>query len=224
LALTADRGTFQIERANLRAGATELTATGRFSFEGGSDLAVNLNSTDAAELQTIALSTGLLSRVEEKIKSRRARSATLRFNGNVTGDLDAPIFNGRFELQSLTARGRDLGAVSADIASNATETRIDNGRLAEPDGGGVAFKAVIPRAGENNIEFDATLENATPGASSPRSRRGREGRVGRAASNLAGMGPASGKISVTGYPGAMQRAAQTCASRGAHRHDNLTTR
>jgi autotransporter translocation and assembly factor TamB len=156
LALTADKGTFNIERANLRAGATELTATGRFSFQGGSDLAVNLNSTDAAELQSIALSTGLLSEYEEKIKSV-GLAGNLRFNGNVTGDLDAPIVNGRFELQSLTVRGRDLGAVSADIASNATETRIDNGRLNEPDGGGVAFKAVLPRVGENNIEFDATL-------------------------------------------------------------------
>ena len=32
-----------------------------------------------------------------------------------------------------------------------------------PDGGGVAFKALIPRTGENNIEFDATLENDNAG-------------------------------------------------------------
>ncbi len=80
LALTAERGTFNIERANLRAGATELTATGRFSFEGGSDLNVNLNSSDAAELQTVALSTGLLSEFEEKIKAV-GLAGNLRFNG-----------------------------------------------------------------------------------------------------------------------------------------------
>ena len=206
LALTADRGTFNIERANLRAGATELNATGRFSFEGGSDLAVTLNSTDAAELQTIALSTGLLSEYEEKIKAV-GLAGNLRFNGNVTGDLDAPIVNGRFELQSLTLRGRDLGAISADVASNATETRIDNGRLNEPDGGGVAFKAVLPRVGENNISFDATLENVNAGNLLGALGLGEQGSTSAVVGNLSGMGPASGKISVTGYPGAMQGSA-----------------
>lgn len=206
LALTANNGLFQIERANLRAGATELTATGRFSFQGGSDLAVNLNSTDAAELQSIALSTGLLSEYEEKIKAV-GLAGNLRFNGNVTGDLDAPIVNGRFELQSLTMRGRDLGAVSADIASNATETRIDNGRLNEPDGGGVAFKAVLPRVGENNIEFDATFENVNAGNLLGALGLGEQGSKDSYVSNLSGMGPASGKLSVKGYPGAMQGSA-----------------
>jgi translocation and assembly module TamB len=206
LALTADRGTFNIERANLHAGATELTATGRFSFQGGSDLAVNLNSTDAAELQRIALATGLLSEYEEKIKAV-GLAGNLRFNGNVTGDLDAPIVNGRFELQSLNLRGRDLGAVSADVASNAVETRIDNGKLAEPDGGGVAFKAVIPRVGENNIEFDATLENVNAGNLLGALGLGEQGSTGSLVGNLSGMGPASGKINVTGYPGAMQGSA-----------------
>ncbi|MFL6337207.1 MAG: translocation/assembly module TamB domain-containing protein [Pyrinomonadaceae bacterium] len=202
LALTADRGLFQIERANLRAGATELTATGRFSFQGGSDLAVNLNSTDAAELQSIALSTGLLSDYEEKIKAV-GLAGNLSFKGNVTGDLDAPIVNGRFELQSLNLRGRDLGAVSADVASNATETRIDNGRLAEPDGGGVTFSAVLPRTGENNIAFDATLENVNAG-NLLGALGDEKSSTGAMLGNLSGMGPASGKVSVTGYPGAMQ--------------------
>lgn len=213
LALTADRGTFNIERANLRAGATELTATGRFSFEGGSDLAVNLNSSDAAELQTVALSTGLLSEFEEKIKSV-GLAGNLSFKGSVTGDLDAPMVNGRFELQSLTVRGRDLGAVSADIASNATETRIDNGRLNEPDGGGVAFKALIPRAGENNIEFDATLENVNAGNLVAALGSDGRGGAGALANNFAGMGPASGTVSVKGYPGAMSGSADLRVASG----------
>ncbi|HEX8150266.1 MAG TPA: translocation/assembly module TamB domain-containing protein [Pyrinomonadaceae bacterium] len=203
LALTAREGTFDIERANLRAGATELTAAGRFSFRGGSDLAVSLNSTDAAELQNVALSTGLLSEFEEKIKAVGI-AGNLSFKGNVTGDLDAPIVNGRFELQSLNLRGRDLGAVSADIASNAAETRIDNGRLDEPDGGGVAFKALIPRTGENNVEFEATLENVNAGNLVAALAADEKGGL---AANLSGMGPASGKIGVTGYPGAMKGSA-----------------
>ncbi|HEX7956266.1 MAG TPA: hypothetical protein VF508_04940, partial [Pyrinomonadaceae bacterium] len=210
LALTADRGLFNIERANLRAGATELTATGRFSFQGGSDLAVNVNSTDAAELQTVVLAAGLLpAAVESQVNDTALMLAgRMRFDGTVKGDLDSPVVNGRFELQSLTMRGRDLGALSADIASTPAETRVENGRLAEPDGGGVTFAAVIPRAGENNVSFDATLEGVNAGnllaALGGGGGQAAEGATttGAVVSQLSGMGPASGKVSVSGYPGA----------------------
>ncbi|HYE12816.1 MAG TPA: hypothetical protein VD968_00045, partial [Pyrinomonadaceae bacterium] len=95
LALTADRGLFQIERANLRTGATELNARGRFSFEGGSDLAVNLNSADAAELQSVVMATGLLPDLEERVKEFGVQLAgNLSFNGTLSGDLDDPLVNG----------------------------------------------------------------------------------------------------------------------------------
>ncbi|HYH86219.1 MAG TPA: translocation/assembly module TamB domain-containing protein [Pyrinomonadaceae bacterium] len=223
LALTADRGLFEIERANLRAGATELTATGRFSFEGGSDLAVNLNSTDAAELQSVAFSTGLLSSIEERIKPFSIHLAgNLRFNGTVKGDLDNPLVNGRFELASMTMRGRDLGALSADIASDAEATRITGGRLVETDGGGATFAAVIPRAGENNISFDATLEGANAG-----NLAAALGLGGKSAEQLAGLGAASGKVSVAGFPGAMSGSAdlRVAAGRiGTQPYDEITAR
>lgn len=224
LALTADRGLFQIERANLRAGATELTATGRFSFAGGSDLAVNLNSTDAAELQTIAFSTGLLSPIEEQAKTFGVQLAgNLRFNGTVTGDFDNPLVNGRFELASLTMRGRDLGALSADIASDAEATRINNGKLVEPDGGGATFAATVPRVGENNIAFEATLEGANAG-----NIVAALGVGGKSANEqFAGLGAASGKVSVTGFPGAMSGSAdlRVAAGRiGTQPYDEITAR
>jgi hypothetical protein len=40
----AERGLFRLDRANLRTGASELTATGDFSFRGESNLNVNLAS------------------------------------------------------------------------------------------------------------------------------------------------------------------------------------
>ncbi|HVF45825.1 MAG TPA: hypothetical protein VM936_22545 [Pyrinomonadaceae bacterium] len=224
LALTADRGLFQIERANLRAGATEISARGRFSFSGGTDLALDINSTDAAEFQNVVLSTGLLPRVEEKVQALEASlGGTLRFQGTMTGDLDSPIFNGHFDLGSLSARGRDLGSLSADINSTANETRVDNGRLTEPDGGGATFTAVIPRSGEN-VSFDATLDNANAGnlvaALSP-------GGKFFNADNLAGLGPASGKISVTGFPDAMSGTAdlRVAAGRiGTQPYDGMVAR
>ena len=224
LALTADRGLFNVERADLRAGATELTATGRFSFQGGSDLVVNLNSTDASEFQSVLFSTGLVPSVEEKAKDFGIQLAgALHFNGTMTGDLGSPIVNGHFDLASLTARGRDLGALSADIASNATETRVNNGKLTQP-GGGATFTAVIPRQGTDNISFDATLTNANAGnlvaALGP-------GGKNASADNLAGLGPASGRVSVTGFPGAMSGSAdlKVAAGRiGSQPYDEIVAR
>jgi autotransporter translocation and assembly factor TamB len=236
LALTADRGLFNVERANLRAGATELTASGRFSFQGGSDLAVNLNSTDASEFQTVLFSTGLLPSVEDKARDFGIELAgALRFNGTITGDLDSPIVNGHFDLGSLTARGRDLGALSADIASTAAETRVNNGKLTQPGGGGATFAAVIPRAGENNISFDATLTNANLGnlvaATAQKSTGGLDINLPStsemAAQGLTGLGPASGHISVTGFPGAMTGSAdlKVAAGRiGSQPYDEIVAR
>lgn len=224
LALTADRGFFQIERANLRAGATEVSASGRFSFSGGTDLALDINSSDAAEFQNVVLSTGLLPSVEEKVQSLEASlGGTLRFRGTMTGDLDAPVVNGHFDLGSLAARGRNLGSLSADINSTAAQTRVENGRLTEPDGGGATFAATIPRSGQN-ISFDATLDNANAGnlfAALAGSFKG------ISAESLAGLGPASGKVSVTGFPDAMDGTADLRVAGGrigTQPYDEITAR
>jgi autotransporter translocation and assembly factor TamB len=211
VALTADRGLFNIERANLHAGATDLSATGRFSFEGGSDLAVKLNSTDAAEFQNVVLSTGLLPSLEQKAKDFGIQlTGNLNFDGTVMGALDSPVVNGHFALASLAANGHDIGALSADIASDATATHINNGSLRQT-GGGITFTAVIPRAGENNISLDATLDNANVGSLAAA--------FGSAIKSfnpqsLAGLGPASGKISVAGFPNAMSGSADVRVAGG----------
>ncbi|MGH9962913.1 MAG: AsmA-like C-terminal region-containing protein, partial [Pyrinomonadaceae bacterium] len=60
LAVVADRGLFQIQRVDLQTPATKLKASGQFSFEGDSNLQVDLNSSDASELQAVLISSGLL--------------------------------------------------------------------------------------------------------------------------------------------------------------------
>jgi autotransporter translocation and assembly factor TamB len=211
LAVVADRGDFQIESANLRAGQTELTATGRFSLRGASDLAINLDSGDAAELQRVVLSTGLLPDIERQLNDRGLSVAgRLRFDGTIRGALADPLINGRIELGSLLARGRNLGSLSADLASDAEATRINNGRLAEPDGGGAQFAAVIPRAGTDNVSFEATLDNANAGNLLAALGLG-DGATGQ---SLAGLGPASGRVSVAGFPGAMTGSADLRVAAG----------
>lgn len=183
VALRAERGLFQIERANLRTAASELNATGQFSFVGNdSNLQVALNSTDAAELQNVLASTGLLSDLEAKLDEYNIRlgavgpseyeqneaskrinialAGKLNFNGTVRGNLNDPSVNGRAAIDSLVINGQDLGSLSASLALSPTELSVTEGRLEERDGGGLQFALNAPRVGDNNISIDATLDRA----------------------------------------------------------------
>jgi hypothetical protein len=164
VAVRADRGVFNIQQVNLQTPATTLKASGVFSFENDSNLQVDLNSTDAAELQTVLISSGLLPDVEEQLHTYGIGLAgQLAFNGNIRGKLKDPDVNGTFSLGSLSVNGNELGALSATVAMNATDLRVSNGQLIERDGGGAKFSLVKPRTGENNTSFEATLDKANAG-------------------------------------------------------------
>jgi translocation and assembly module TamB len=203
VAMRAVRGTFDIQQVNLQTPATRLTATGQFSFENDSNLQVDLNSSDAAELQAVLISSGLLPEVEEQMRSYGVElGGQLAFNGNIRGRLTSPNVNGRVSIGTLIVNGNELGALSASVAMNDAEIRIPDGSLAERDGGGVQFSLVKPRVGENNMSVEATLDRFS-------------------ARNLLALSPLSsnkqltsdtqsdlsGKLSVTGIPDAMSGSA-----------------
>lgn len=205
LALRADRGNFQIESANLQTGAAKLNARGQFSFEGDSNLDVNLASPDAAELQRIVVSTGLLPEVESNLERFRiALAGDLDISGKLTGSLDAPNFDGRASVESLTARGRDLGSLSAAITATPAEVRINDGRLEERDGGGARFTAVIRNTDDFDLTLNATLDKANAANLLALAPVG--GNLFDPAA-LSGIGPASGELNVTGFPDAMNGSA-----------------
>ena len=159
VALQANGGLFNIQQVNLQTPATHLSATGQFSFENDSNLQVDLNSSDAAELQAVLISSGLLPEVEEQMRSYGIGLAgQLAFNGNIRGSLNSPDVNGKFSLGSLLVNGIEYGALSASITMNEAEVRVSNGQLSERDGGGVQFSLVAPRTGENNTSLQATLD------------------------------------------------------------------
>ena len=157
VAMRANRGTFDIQQVNLQTPATRLNATGQFSFENDSNLQVDLTSSDAAELQAVLISSGLLPELEEQMRGVEL-GGQFAFNGNIRGRLSSPNVNGKLSLGTLIVNGYEFGSVSASIAMNDSEIRVTDGSLAERDGGGVQFSLVAPRSGENNISLDATLD------------------------------------------------------------------
>ena len=159
VAVRADRGTFDIQQVNLQTPASKLKASGQFSFNNDSNLQVDLASSDAAELESLFITSGLLPDLEEQMSRYGIGLAgQLAFNGTVKGNLTAPDFNGRVMLGSLIVNGTDLGALSAAINMNAAELQIADGRLAEKDGGGLTFSLTAPRTGADNIALNATLD------------------------------------------------------------------
>jgi translocation and assembly module TamB len=159
-AVTANHGQFQIQRANLQTAATTLTATGQFSIEQPtSNLQVNVASTDASELQRLLISSGAIPELEKQFETYNVDlGGRLAFNGTINGSLQDPIVNGHAELGSLMVNKRDVGTLSANIASTATETRLSDGRLVQAGGGRAQFSVVMPRAGQDNISLEASLD------------------------------------------------------------------
>jgi autotransporter translocation and assembly factor TamB len=161
----AQPGLFQIERASLRTQSSEINASGQFSFaRSESDLKIDLNSSDASELQGVMASTGLLPTLEEQLSTYNVTlDGKLTFNGTVRGRLDDPSVEGRASLETLIVSGRELGTLTAAINMTPAEINVTEGRLAEKDGGGVQFTLNAPRTGQNNISIDATLDRANAG-------------------------------------------------------------
>jgi translocation and assembly module TamB len=210
VALHANNGLFQIERVDLQTAASHLQATGQFSFAGGSELQLDLNSTDAGELQSVFVSSGFLGDVEDRMNEYGIGLAgRLAFKGSVRGQLTDPSIDGRVSLGSLLISGREVGALAASFSSTPVELRITNGQLTETDGGGMQFTLNAPRVGENNIALEATLDrlNAANLTALPVFARSASNNPG--AGVLGGLGPKdiesdlSGKISIAGIPGAM---------------------
>jgi translocation and assembly module TamB len=218
--LRAERGLFQIERANLQAGASRLNATGRFSFEGDSDLQVDLVSTDATELERVVVASNLAPSVEDMLHDYGVDLAgRLEFNGTLRGALSDPIVNGHASLASLVVNGRDLGSLSATLASDATATRVTDGRLTDRSGGSAQFALNVPRVGKDNVTLEATLDRLDIGtilAAVPQLTSSDE-TTAQASAELAAVGPTSGKINITGIPGAMSGSADLRAGPGVIR-------
>ena len=212
VALTANHGLFQIQSANLQTAATRLNASGQFSIdEPVSNLRVNVASTDASEIQRLLITSGALPEVEEQFRTYGIDLAgKLNFNGTLVGALKDPLVSGNAELGSLIMNGRELGSLTANLSSTATETRVDNGRLSQANGGGAQFALRIPRTGESNTSIEATLDRMNAGnliAALPMTRETRQ-QIGDTEAE------ASGSVRITGIPNNMSGVADLRFGKG----------
>jgi translocation and assembly module TamB len=210
LSVRANRGLFDIQAVNLQTPATRLSATGQFSFEGDSNLNVDLASSDAAELQTVFISSGLLPSIEDEMDNLKLGIAgQLTFNGNIRGRLESPDVNGRFSLGSLLVQGVEIGSLSASITMNTQTIHIPDGRLVERDGGGAQFSLTASRTEKNKTSIDARLDRMNAAALlalSPTS-TGEQFASGT-------QGDLSGSIKIDGLPNAMSGSADIRLGQG----------
>lgn len=199
VALNADHGFFRIGKMDLQTPASRFTATGDFTFEGDSNLQVNVNSTDASELQAVLISSGLLPDVDEQMRSYGLElDGQFAFDGTLRGKLASPDINGSVQLGSLLINGNDLGSLSAKITMTPDELRIADGRLTEQDGGGMVFTYNAPRNDDNKATLDATLDRVNAAnllAAFPKT---------EASQWLKGtQSDVSGEVKISGIPNAM---------------------
>jgi translocation and assembly module TamB len=212
VALAANHGLFQIQSANLQTAATRLNASGQFSIdEPVSNLHVDMASTDASEIQRLLITSGAIPEVEEQFHTYGIDlGGKLNFKGTLTGALKDPLVSGHAELGSLIMNGRDLGSLAANLSSTATETRIDNGKLTQANGGGAQFALLIPRIGESNTSIEATLDRMNAGnliAALPMTRETRQ-QIGDTEAE------ASGSVRITGIPNNMSGVADLRFGKG----------
>jgi len=211
--LDASRGVFEIARAELNTTASQLIATGRFSFaKNDSDLNLNLSSTDATELQRIASTTGALGENEEFIEENKiALVGSLNFNGKLTGKLDNPNVTGRLNVESFYMQEREIGSLAMNLNITPDDIKVTDGVLEERDGGGVRFALDAPRNGTDNIAVDATLDKVNTSnlaVALPGLKKGNREQLAGLKSDL------SGKLNVTGLPDKMNGTAVLDFSRG----------
>jgi translocation and assembly module TamB len=159
--LNAVSGLFTVETADIRTPESTLTASGRFDLRAqNSDLRLALRSTDANEIDRLFRLLAISPDIEQQLDSLRARfGGTMSFDGTITGNLYEPNIDGRASIASVSLRGREIGAVAADIAADTFGLAFTNGRLAEPGGGEADFAVNIPFSGANNITVTGELRS-----------------------------------------------------------------
>ncbi|MFN0107573.1 MAG: translocation/assembly module TamB domain-containing protein [Blastocatellia bacterium] len=142
VAITANAGVFNFDQAQLATAATKVSATGKLSYDGESDLRVSLASSQAEELIQIARS---IERARPFILENEPQLiGALKFNGRVTGKLENAVVAGDVSAETVGLRDALLGGLSGHVIASMAELKIENGVLAALNGGSAKFDLHAP--------------------------------------------------------------------------------
>ncbi len=192
VAITAEDGVFNFDHLQLSTDASRLTATGKLSYDGESDLRVSVNTSQGEQLIQIARSLETVRPII--IENEPQLIGDFKFDGRLTGRLEQAVVEG--DVQAATAGLRDalLGSLSGHVVASASEIRVNNGLINGLNGGSAKFDLFAPfdpkaETGNLNATLDRiSLETILAAVGSPD------------AGNFI-SGDISGKANLTGLPG-----------------------
>lgn len=155
--LTAQNGDFSVDELTLSTNESTLTATGRFSIEGDSDLRFTLASKDGSELQTIASSLEAAREAIDKYQPQLA--GEVKVEGRLSGPLQDPTIEGELTAASVGLREETLGSLAGKFIVSPGELRAEDALLTMPNGGTARFSYAVPRSDfATGGRLDATFE------------------------------------------------------------------
>jgi translocation and assembly module TamB len=157
---------FRIERAFVRTAASEVVASGAADWDGNINVEVDFKSSDMAEAQRVIDAFGLM---PEKVQADYgfALAGEGKFNGRMGGKISAPHVTGQLGLGEIKMRrdpldaesGETLGSFDGRIDYSPDLLKIDDGRLARPDGTRADFSLNAPIEVKNAIAVKAVMKD-----------------------------------------------------------------
>ena len=214
VSVVADKGIFAFQRARLEtrhsiANVAGLLNIGEMSAELNLDLRKRPDASEGNSSEIDAVVRPLISKTEigQWAETNRFQtSGDIEFRGNLSGLLSNPELKGFTSVTEVALRGKQLGLFQTEFDIGPDLLKLIGGRLEESDGGTLEFSATIPRYGENNIDVSARLSKIDFGSllvlipyDFPQSIRAIDANT-------------SGRLDVTGLPGAMTGSADVTAT------------
>lgn len=203
VAIKVSNGVFNFDQLGLATGDSKLTASGRLSIDGDSDLRVAINSTQAEQLLQLARAfeqaRPYIEQYEPQIIGK------LKLEGRVSGPIENALVEADVNAETVGLRDAILGSLAGRVTISPTEVRVEKGLItasnANAPGGTAKFDLISPLdknadSGKLDVTLDRiNLETILAAAGSP-------------SANQFITGDISGEAHLTGLPAAIEGSAQ----------------
>ncbi len=199
VAIKVSDGVFNFDQLALATGDSKLTASGKLSIDGDSDLRFALNSTQAEQLLQLARAfeqaRPYIQQYEPQIIGK------LKLEGRVSGPIEKALVEADVNAETVGLRDAILGSFAGRVTVSPTEARVEKGLITASNGGTAKFDLVSPLdknadSGKLDVTLDRiSLETILAAAGSP-------------SANQFITGDISGEAHLTGLPAAIEGNAQ----------------